>query len=108
MIIKKKHLSSDVPFHEVEVVSFSTHASAIAREPLVPPDPYSLPLSSEVFEHGQLADRRRKDRRQGYRRVEDQELISRANEEANAIREHAAQEGFSEGIHQGSEVIASL
>lgn len=39
-------------------------------------------------------ERRRGDRRRGYRRIDDRTIISRAQEEANSIRESASKEGF--------------
>jgi flagellar assembly protein FliH len=45
-------------------------------------------------------ERRRGDRRRGYRRVDDRNIISRAHEEANAIKEKAAKEGFDYGLNQ--------
>ena len=41
----------------------------------------------------QRQERRRGDRRRGFRRIDDRNLISRAKEEANSIREAAAKEG---------------
>ena len=46
----------------------------------------------------QRNERRRGDRRRGFRRIDDRNLISRAREEADAIRESAAQEGYQEGL----------
>jgi len=43
-------------------------------------------------------ERRRGDRRRGYRRVDDRNLISRAQEEANTLRERAAKDGFQHGL----------
>lgn len=43
-------------------------------------------------------ERRRGDRRRGYRRVDDRNLISRAEEEAKVIRENASREGFNQGL----------
>ena len=41
----------------------------------------------------QRQERRKGDRRRGFRRIDDRNLISRAKEEANSIREAAAKEG---------------
>lgn len=43
-------------------------------------------------------ERRRGDRRRGYRRVDDRNLISRAEEEAKVIKENASREGFNQGL----------
>jgi len=46
----------------------------------------------------QRQERRKGDRRRGFRRIDDRNLISRAREEANAIKEAAAKEGYNEGL----------
>jgi flagellar assembly protein FliH len=43
-----------------------------------------------------------------YRRVEDKEIISQAEQEANAIRERAAIEGFEQGVHQATQQLEAL
>ncbi len=53
-------------------------------------------------------ERRRGDRRRGYRRNDDRNLISRAQEEANAIKESAAKEGFDYGINLSKEELKKL
>lgn len=53
----------------------------------------------------QRQERRRGDRRRGFRRIDDRNLISRAKEEANSIREAAAKEGYQEGITTAKEDI---
>ncbi len=50
-------------------------------------------------------ERRRGDRRRGYRRIDDRNIISRAHEEANSIRENAAKEGFEYGLNQANQEI---
>lgn len=46
----------------------------------------------------QRQERRRGDRRRGFRRIDDRNLISRAKEEANSIREAAVKEGYQDGL----------
>lgn len=53
----------------------------------------------------QRQERRRGDRRRGFRRIDDRNLISRAKEEANSIREAAAKEGYQEGLNEAKEDI---
>lgn len=53
----------------------------------------------------QRQERRRGDRRRGFRRIDDRNLISRAKEEANSIREAAAKEGYQEGLSEAKEDI---
>ncbi len=56
----------------------------------------------------QRNERRRGDRRRGFRRIDDRNLISRAREEADAIREAAAKEGYQNGISQAKSDIEDL
>jgi len=53
-------------------------------------------------------ERRRGDRRRGYRRIEDRNLISRAQEEGNAIKESSAKEGFEYGLNISKEELKKL
>ncbi len=53
-------------------------------------------------------ERRRGDRRRGYRRIDDRNLISRAHEEANAIKEIAAKEGYEHGLNQARNELKKL
>ena len=56
----------------------------------------------------QRQERRRGDRRRGFRRIDDRNLISRAKEEADSIRETAAKEGYQAGLDAAKEDIQSL
>ena len=56
----------------------------------------------------QRNERRRGDRRRGFRRIDDRNLISRAREEADSIREAAAKEGYQEGLARAQEDIQEL
>ncbi|MDD3594054.1 MAG: FliH/SctL family protein [Candidatus Gastranaerophilales bacterium] len=53
-------------------------------------------------------ERRRGDRRRGYRRIEDRSLVSRAQEEANLIKEKAKKEGIQKGIILAQNEITEL
>ena len=48
----------------------------------------------------QRKERRTGNRRRGYRRIDDRNLVSRAQEEASYIKQSAYQEGFDEGVRQ--------
>ena len=61
-------------------------------------DDLNLLISELDFE--QRPERRDGTRRRGYRRIEDRNIISRAQEDAVSIREAAKQEGYNEGINQ--------
>lgn len=52
------------------------------------------------IDFSQRQERRRGDRRRGFRRVDDRNLVSRAREEADSIREAALKEGYQAGLQQ--------
>lgn len=56
----------------------------------------------------QRQERRRGDRRRGFRRVDDRNLISRAREEAVAIKEAAQKEGYEEGLNRAKADIEEI
>lgn len=66
----------------------------------------AMPQSNDA--DGPRSERRRGDRRRGYRRIDDRNLISRAHEEANAIREMASREGFEYGVEKSEEKVQDL
>lgn len=56
----------------------------------------------------QRQERRRGDRRRGFRRIDDRNLISRAREEAQSIKESAQKEGYEEGLNQAKADIEEV
>ena len=56
----------------------------------------------------QRQERRKGDRRRGFRRIDDRNLISRAKEEAESIRETSAKEGYQAGLDSAKEDIAAV
>ena len=56
----------------------------------------------------QRNERRRGDRRRGFRRIDDRNLISRAREEADAIRENAAKDGYQAGLDMAKEDLSMM
>ena len=56
----------------------------------------------------QRQERRRGDRRRGFRRIDDRNLISRAREEAQSIKEAASKEGYQEGLEQAKADIQEV
>lgn len=56
----------------------------------------------------QRQERRSGNRRRGYRRIDDRNLISRAQEEAGTIRDNAAKEGYNAGIEKAQGDIMQL
>lgn len=65
-------------------------------------------FSLDNIDFSQRQERRRGDRRRGFRRVDDRNLISRAREEADTIRESASKEGYQAGLEQAKADIAVL
>lgn len=98
MIIKKRD-----PGHSTSAPSPESAPTALPQSPA---------WTSENVSSGLVPERRsasrETDRRRGYRRIEDRELISKAYEEANAIREAAQREGFREGLAQAADVVEEL
>lgn len=56
----------------------------------------------------QREERRQGNRRRGYRRIDDRNLVSRAHEEAISIKENAAKEGYQQGIQTAKNEIAAI
>lgn len=109
MIIKRRHASQLLPANgEQSVVSPASPQEVIPSEPLEP----EFDWNEDTVETGEAPDRRtedrRNDRRRGYRRIEDKDLISKAHEEAVAIKEHAQEQGFQEGLVQANAEIDAL
>lgn len=103
MIIKKRH----APYlpHTSSEAAWNQSEQADSRPGL---DASPIQFSEQDFREGRFPDRRREDRREGLRRTIDQEIVTRAHEEANAIREVAAQEGFNAGLGEASAIVEEL
>lgn len=56
----------------------------------------------------QRMERRKGDRRRGFRRTDDRNLISRAREEAQSIKEAAAKEGYQAGMAQAKDDLEDI
>ena len=80
-----------------------------APEPPKPQEPEEIDLFNlDNIDFKQRQERRRGDRRRGFRRVEDRNLVSRAREEADSIREAASKEGYQQGLAQAVEDLAQI
>ena len=62
----------------------------------------------DEIDFNQGAERRRGDRRRGYRRIDDRNLISRAQQEAINIKEQASKEGFEKGLEEAHSAVNDL
>lgn len=92
MIIKKKHKKSDEG--ELEQISATEDAQRQVESSEEEIDLFDL----DNIDFKQRQERRKGDRRRGFRRIDDRNLISRAKEEADAIKEAAAKEGYNAGL----------
>ena len=95
MIIKKKKIQPE----ELNQQEVAQDASAQEK---VEDDTIDL-FNLDNIDFKQRNERRRGDRRRGFRRIDDRNLISRAREEADAIREAAAKEGYQAGLSQSKD-----
>ena len=115
MIIKKKTVKKpdlQEGLEEVQVVEDVRPETPIQPELIVQPqktvdDDIDL-FNLDNIDFKQRTERRRGDRRRGFRRVDERNLISRAREEADSIREASAKEGYEAGILQAREDIEAL
>ncbi len=61
-----------------------------------------------ALEFKERYERRRGERRRGFRRIDERALVSRAQEEAQNIREIAAKEGYKNGLLEAGEEIENV
>lgn len=125
MIIKKKYTNISKVSEEKSVVQeipeqkeeqssqeqeLEIQSEKIAEETLEPPqkDNSEFDINIEDIHFEQRQERREGTRRRGFRRSQDRNLISRAQEEAIAIKEAAKQEGYIEGINIAKSDIDEL
>ncbi len=71
-------------------------------------NPDDLDLSLDDIKFEQREERREGSRRRGYRRTQDRNVVSRAQEEARSIKEIAKQDGYKEGIENAKKEIEEL
>jgi flagellar biosynthesis/type III secretory pathway protein FliH len=67
-----------------------------------------LDLSLENIQFEQREERREGTRRRGYRRTQDRTIVSRAQKDAETIREGAKKEGYQAGIDMANQDIEEL
>ena len=96
MIIKKKNKKSAEGIEEQIVPQQEVESNQDDEKDI---DLFSL----DNIDFKQRQERRRGDRRRGFRRIDDRNLISRAKEEAAAIKEAAAKEGYQECLQTAQE-----
>ncbi len=104
MIIKKKHKKPAEG--EAEQLVSQGEQTSVESEEEKAKDIDIFDLDNIDFKQRQ--ERRRGDRRRGFRRIDDRNLISRAKEEAGAIKEAAAKEGYNKGLSEAKEDIEHM
>ena len=106
MIIKKKNLKkSEGKKQEEQGVKDSSELSAeeiakIQQEAQAKKEEEINIFDVDKIDFTQRKERRTGNRRRGYRRIDDRNLVSRAQEEAVSIKQSAYQEGFNAGLQQ--------
>ncbi len=111
MIIKKKTQKTDVSEEDVKVeeTEENTEVSQAENEEKTVESVEEIDLFDlDNIDFKQRHERRRGDRRRGFRRIDDRNLISRAREEAQSIKESAVKEGYEEGMNQAKADIENL
>lgn len=108
MIIKKKRSTP-----KIETTGDSTEEIVVSQEIVETPEEIIAREELEVFDidnidFTQRSERRTGNRRRGYRRIDDRNLISRAQEEAVQIKQNAYQEGYEQGLQQATADIVSF
>ena len=74
----------------------------------IPPEPEEDLFNIDEIDFTQRKERRRGSRRRGYRRIDDRNLVSRAQEEADMIKKSAFDEGYRLGLEQSKTDIEAF
>lgn len=77
-------------------------------EPVLPKEPEIDLFDVENIDFSQRMERRRGTRRRGYRRIDDRNLVSRAQEEAENIKKSAFEEGYRQGLESAKSDIENF
>lgn len=105
---KKQEQKSVAQENSVPVTKTDNNPSpSVSKKEEVKQEP-KTPLSFEEIVFDSRQERRQGSRRRGFRRVDDRNIVSRAQEEANIIRELAVKDGHKLGIEKAQEDILKL
>lgn len=115
MIIKKNNFQKKIAARE-ERIRAEEEAKRAAESVAIEEDSTQNEeenLENSVFDidnidFTQREERRTGNRRRGYRRIDDRNLISRAQEEAVQIKEAAYQEGYNQGIENAKNDLVAF
>ena len=105
MIIKKN--TKKIGDNEVQPVTEEPVAQEQSVSAVVEDDKIDL-FNLDNIDFKQRQERRRGDRRRGFRRIDDRNLISRAREEAQSIKEAASKEGYEDGLSQAKSDVEEV
>ena len=105
MIIKKKvnkqpDVTEEVKIEEMPASEAEAPAEEAEEKPVVETAEEINLFDLDNIDFKQRQERRKGDRRRGFRRIDDRNLISRAREEAETIKESASKEGYEAGLNQ--------
>lgn len=104
MIIKKNRKISVEQGEKTEVLNQTQQTEVESEEDEKDIDIFDL----DNIDFKQRRERRKGDRRRGFRRIDDRNLISRAKEEADSIREAAAKQGYQDGLSAAQNDIDTI
>ena len=100
MIIKKKIIQRGI-VEKIENTDTENQEINTGSEVVETPQEETIDIFNlDNIDFKQRNERRRGDRRRGFRRIDDRNLISRAREEAESIKEASAKEGYQDGLNQ--------
>lgn len=108
MIIKKKNKKTDLGITQQTQTKVENNEDVNSLENQTEEEKDIDLFNLDNIDFKQRQERRRGDRRRGFRRIDDRNLISRAREEANAIKEASAKEGYQAGLMEAREDIEQI
>ena len=112
MIIKKKHNNKTEEEiraeEEAKAAKLAAEEEAKRQEELKRKEENIGLFDVENIDFTQRKERRTGNRRRGYRRIDDRNLVSRAQEEAEQIKQNAYQDGYTAGIQQANQDLENF
>ena len=113
MIIKKKTVKKTEEQIRAEAEAAAAQAAAEEQARLAEEERKKKEEEINLFDidnidFTQRKERRTGNRRRGYRRIDDRNLVSRAQDEAAQIKQNAFQEGYAAGIQQAAQDLTTF
>ena len=106
--VKEAHKEASDSYAENSTEDISIDTENTTPVPETAKEPEIDLFDIENIDFAQRQERRRGTRRRGYRRIDDRNLVSRAHEEAESIKQSAFEEGYRRGLEQASSDIAQF